>query len=221
MQVHSQTCVCVWPALFSRPQIEHKTNYVRLVAQRLVTPDVKTTHVLHKAGLNPTACLSSRPSVFRIGCTYVILTEPPPSTHTLRTHSTHTLRIMDRRQLRRRRFACHPPLSVNMRAAVKVLRCSSLLLAVCWRLQEVAACDSLAVLPSATVPGLGGLYAKNADRHYTEAQPVAVQPRLAHSADEVITLDSGLKIPQVGLTYAHAGARPVRKSPYQESARGH
>ena len=36
------------------------------------------------------------------------------------------------------------------------------------------ACDSLAVLPSATADGLGGLYAKNADRSRNEAQPIAV-----------------------------------------------
>ena len=70
------------------------------------------------------------------------------------------------------------------------------------------ACDSLAVLPTATADGLGALYAKNADRHYVEAQPVAVLPRMTHPAGTVITLDSGLKIPQVSLTYAHAGSRP-------------
>ena len=31
-----------------------------------------------------------------------------------------------------------------------------------------SACDSLSVLPSATVDGLGGMYGKNADRHRTE-----------------------------------------------------
>ena len=71
-------------------------------------------------------------------------------------------------------------------------------------LEQVGACDSLAVLPSATVDGLGGLYAKNADRHYTEAQPVAVEPRMAHEAGEIIMLDSGLKVPQVSLTYVHS-----------------
>jgi hypothetical protein len=75
-------------------------------------------------------------------------------------------------------------------------------------------CDSLAVLPSATADGLGALYGKNADRHYTEAQPVAVLPRMEHPAGAIITLDSGLKIPQVPLTFAHAGSRPNWAHPY-------
>ena len=33
---------------------------------------------------------------------------------------------------------------------------------------DASACDSLSVLPSATVDGLGGMYGKNADRHRTE-----------------------------------------------------
>ena len=73
---------------------------------------------------------------------------------------------------------------------------------------QVTACDSLAVLPSATADGLGGLYGKNADRVYTEAQPVATVPRMHHKPGEIITLDTGLKIPQVATTFAHAGARP-------------
>ena len=80
--------------------------------------------------------------------------------------------------------------------------------------QQAAGCDSLAVLPFATAEGLGGLYAKNADRHYTEAQPVATMPRMAHAAGAIITLDSGLQIPQVALTYAHAGSRPNWAHPY-------
>ena len=70
------------------------------------------------------------------------------------------------------------------------------------------ACDSVAVLPFATADGLGALYGKNADRQYKEAQPVAAMPRMTHPAGAIITLDSGLKIPQVPLTYAHAGSRP-------------
>jgi hypothetical protein len=77
-----------------------------------------------------------------------------------------------------------------------------------------SACDSLAVLPSATADGLGGMYAKNADRHYTEAQPVAALPRLTHAAGSTITLDSGLIVPQVPTTWAHAGARPNWAHPY-------
>jgi hypothetical protein len=38
-------------------------------------------------------------------------------------------------------------------------------------------CDSLGVLPSATVPGIGGMYGKNADRNRHEAQPVAAVAR--------------------------------------------
>ena len=34
----------------------------------------------------------------------------------------------------------------------------------------MAGCDSLSVLPSATVDGLGGMYGKNADRHRTEVR---------------------------------------------------
>jgi hypothetical protein len=79
---------------------------------------------------------------------------------------------------------------------------------------RVTACDSLAVLPSATADGLGGLYGKNADRDYIEAQPVATVPRMKHTPGEVITLDSGLKIPQVATTFAHAGARPNWAHPY-------
>jgi hypothetical protein len=79
---------------------------------------------------------------------------------------------------------------------------------------KAAGCDSLAVLPSATADGLGGMYGKNADRHYTEAQPVAVLPRMTHQAGDIITLDSGLKIPQVATTYAHAGSRPNWAHPY-------
>ena len=70
------------------------------------------------------------------------------------------------------------------------------------------ACDSLAVLPSATADGLGGLYAKNADRSRNEAQPIAVHPRANHKKGEEITLDTDLKIPQVPVTYGHAGSRP-------------
>ena len=58
------------------------------------------------------------------------------------------------------------------------------------------ACDSLAVLPSATVAGLGGMYGKNADRSRTEAQPIAVHPRATHPPGSTITLDTGLVIPQ-------------------------
>ena len=32
------------------------------------------------------------------------------------------------------------------------------------------ACDSLSVLPTATAPGMGGMYGKNADRHRTEVR---------------------------------------------------
>jgi hypothetical protein len=39
------------------------------------------------------------------------------------------------------------------------------------------ACDSLGVLPSATAPGIGGMYGKNADRDRHEAQPVAAVAR--------------------------------------------
>eukprot|EP00729_Bicosta_minor_P012412 gene12412-19544_t len=53
------------------------------------------------------------------------------------------------------------------------------------------ACDSLGVLPSATADGIGGM------------------PKGA-----TITLDSGLVIPQVPLTYAHAGSRPFWAHPY-------
>jgi secernin len=70
------------------------------------------------------------------------------------------------------------------------------------------ACDSFGLLPSATADGLGGLYAKNADRHRTEAQPLAVHPRATHSAGEMIELDTDLKLPQVATTYGHAGSRP-------------
>jgi dipeptidase len=78
----------------------------------------------------------------------------------------------------------------------------------------VHACDSLAVLPSATAEGLGGLYGKNADRHYSEAQPVAALPRMTHPPGATITLDSGLVVPQVRTTFAHAGARPNWAHPY-------
>jgi dipeptidase len=47
-----------------------------------------------------------------------------------------------------------------------------------------------------------------------EAQPVAVLPRMTHPAGTMITLDSGLEIPQVPLTYAHAGSRPNWAHPY-------
>jgi dipeptidase len=75
-------------------------------------------------------------------------------------------------------------------------------------------CDSLAVLPSATETNLGGMYAKNADRHATEAQPVAAVPRQTHPKGSSITLDTGLVIPQVELTYAHAGAKPNWAHPH-------
>ena len=70
------------------------------------------------------------------------------------------------------------------------------------------ACDSLAVLPSATADGLGGMYAKNADRSSHEAQPISVHSRKSHAPSEMITLDTGLKLPQVAVTYGHAGSRP-------------
>ena len=88
------------------------------------------------------------------------------------------------------------------------------LLGALTRTTPALACDSLAVLPSATVDGLGGLYGKNADRHYTEAQPVVALPRLTHPLGELITLDSGLQVPQVALTFAHAGSRPNWAHPY-------
>ena len=69
------------------------------------------------------------------------------------------------------------------------------------------ACDSLAVLPSATADGLGGMYAKNADRSSHEAQPISVHSRKSHAPSEMITLDTGLKLPQVAVTYGHAGSR--------------
>ena len=81
-------------------------------------------------------------------------------------------------------------------------------------ISEVQACDSLAVLPFATADGLGGMYGKNADRHRTEAQPVAAVPRMHHPAGATITLDTGLTLPQVPVTYAHAGSRPNWASPY-------
>ena len=49
---------------------------------------------------------------------------------------------------------------------------------------------TLAVLPSATVAGLGGMYGKNADRSRTEAQPIAVHPRATHPPGATITLDT-------------------------------
>jgi secernin len=58
------------------------------------------------------------------------------------------------------------------------------------------------------------MYAKNADRHHNEAQPVAAVPRQTHAKGATITLDTGLVIPQVELTYAHAGARPNWAHPY-------
>ena len=72
----------------------------------------------------------------------------------------------------------------------------------------------LGVLPSATADGIGGMYAKNADRSRHEAQPVAAVPRKHHAAGETITLDTGLTIPQVPVTYAHAGSRPIWAHPY-------
>jgi hypothetical protein len=83
------------------------------------------------------------------------------------------------------------------------------------------ACDSVAVLPFATADGLGALYGKNADRQYKEAQPVAAMPRMTHPAGAIITLDSGLKIPQVPLTYAHAGSRPNWAHPCASDATPH
>jgi len=88
------------------------------------------------------------------------------------------------------------------------------LLAAYLAVAPAAGCDSLAVLPSATAEGLGGMYAKNADRHRTEAQPVAAVPRQTHAKGSTITLDTGLVIPQVPLTYAHAGSRPNWAHPY-------
>ena len=76
------------------------------------------------------------------------------------------------------------------------------------------ACDSIGVLPSATADGLGGFYGKNADRHRHEAQPVAAVARATWPEGAQITLDSGLVIPQVPLTYAHAGSRPFWAHPY-------
>ena len=102
-----------------------------------------------------------------------------------------------------------------MRTASLSVTVLSVLLLACTHCSQLAtACDSLAVLPSATADGLGGLYGKNADRHYNEAQPVAALPRMTHSPGEVITLDSGLKIPQVATTFAHAGSRPNWAHPY-------
>ena len=79
---------------------------------------------------------------------------------------------------------------------------------------RIHACDSLALLPSATADGLGGLYAKNADRSRNEAQPLAVHQRTTHPAGTTIQLDTGLTIPQVPLTYGHAGSRPIWASSY-------
>ena len=93
-------------------------------------------------------------------------------------------------------------------------RLPAVLLLVAASARTGAACDSLAVLPSATAEGLGGMYGKNADRHYEEAQPVAALPRITHAKGEMITLDSGLVLPQVPLTYAHAGSRPNWAHPY-------
>ena len=47
-----------------------------------------------------------------------------------------------------------------------------------------------------------------------QAQPVAAEPRATHPPGTMITLDSGLVIPQVPLTYAHAGSRPNWAHPY-------
>ncbi len=95
-----------------------------------------------------------------------------------------------------------------------MLRLRLLLALATHRIAGTGACDSLAVLPFATADGLGALYGKNADRQYTEAQPVAAVPRMNHPAGAVITLDSGLQLPQVPLTYAHAGSRPNWAHPY-------
>jgi dipeptidase len=106
-----------------------------------------------------------------------------------------------------------------MRTALPCVRmhlitASSLLLLLAPPPPPALACDSLAVLPSATADGIGGLYGKNADRHYSEAQPVAALPRLTHAPGTTITLDSGLVVPQVRTTFAHAGARPSWAYPY-------
>lgn len=90
----------------------------------------------------------------------------------------------------------------------------SLLLTALLGITPTSGCDSVAVLPSATENNLGGMYAKNADRHRTEAQPVAAVPRQTHPKGSTITLDTGLVIPQVELTYAHAGSRPNWAHPY-------
>jgi len=90
----------------------------------------------------------------------------------------------------------------------------SLLLTALVGITPTSGCDSVAVLPSAAEDNLGGMYGKNADRHRTEAQPVAAVPRQTHPKDSKITLDTGLVIPQVELTYAHAGSRPNWAHPY-------
>ena len=103
-----------------------------------------------------------------------------------------------------------------MRASVRdafLLQAGCLIVA-SERLLLATACDSLAVLPFATADGLGAMYGKNADRHYSEAQPVAALPRMTHPPGTTITLDSGLKIPQVATTFAHAGSRPNWAHPY-------
>ena len=81
-------------------------------------------------------------------------------------------------------------------------------------LPAALACDSIGVLPSATADGIGGMYGKNADRNRHEAQPVAAVARATWPKGATITLDSGLVIPQVPLTYAHAGSRPFWAHPY-------
>ena len=58
------------------------------------------------------------------------------------------------------------------------------------------------------------MYGKNADRSRTEAQPIAVHPRATHAPGSTITLDTGLVIPQVNITWAHAGSRPHWAAPY-------
>lgn len=67
------------------------------------------------------------------------------------------------------------------------------------------ACDSLVALPSGSDTG-AVIYAKNADRHGSEVQPLAYEPRRTYSRGSTVTLPSGLTIPQVAETYATMGS---------------
>ena len=112
--------------------------------------------------------------------------------------------LSDRLRLRRQdeRLRSKLVMSPPPRAAALVLL-AAVLVALGTR-HGASACDSLAVLPSATAEGLGGMYGKNADRHFNEAQPVAVVPRMTHAPGTIITLDSGLVLPQASQPLPYA-----------------